>query len=1495
MALSGGTLTISDINGGTSNDAISFSSDGTTLTISGLTPAVSISGGPTTVNATTVTIPLADITAGIVVNLEGGTDALTIASDISITGASNTLTINGVETLSQNSNTVLSVEGDITANNTGNIAFNNLVFESTGGNIQMSTTSNIVASGLDNTIKAAGSVTLDVQGGASSRLTNSGNLTLRIDMGTGEFIVPETFFNSVNTNLTIIASDVTIPNSINTGFLALSNGQGDATAFGVSSADANTGTFEITDGDIANISAFQINLLSVGSSGGVNTSAMTIESVGLGTTNLELTNGNGGVAGPVNFIGSSSFDNLTIFSSNGITQNAAITVNGTTNFSNLAPISTGSIVLDNNGNNFIGKVSMLMPGQDISLTDTNALLLGNITTDLLALDTGDDLTLDNATVNINGSGSSTLNTSANAIVGTGTINQNAGRLTISSAQNFNLTNIDYNGAPGTTLDANLSRMTAGDGNTFGTIELANILNLPDNGSITVTDELLLLEGTGSSFLIGNNATVLGAVRSIDAGVLEPGPTTGGPGVFTVGNLSMAEGGQFTANVNGTTVGSQHDQLIVNGTVTLGGSASLSLVGGFDNSSTTDEIIILANDGSDAIVGTFDGLPEGSAVSFGQFNGIITYVGGTGNDIALLEFNTTPVAEDDTATTDEDNTVAIVLTTNDTDADGDDLEIQSVDDSGLSGLVSIEADNETVTYDPNGQFDFLALGESATDSFEYTVSDGKSTAMATVTVTITGVNDAPQFSGVSSNLTRSETVFNRGVNVNVGGLTDVDVSDVVTSSVSAVSQSGDGAGTLTDQQLLDAATLVLNNSGTTTLIPAGETTANVMVYRFNFASANIPTLYDFLGAGDVLVLDYTFTATDTQGASDNFFYTINISGENDAPDAVDDDFSSTAIAINEDDTAVSIETLQLLDNDSDAEGDALEVVSVDAASSNGGLISFTPGNTTLTYNPNGQFDFLAEGETATDTFEYTISDGTDTSMATVTVNITGVNDAPNFARDSGGTTQTESVLNSGLNIGLGGLTDVDLSDMVTGVVTSIAQSGDGTGVLSEADLLARIIVAQNDTPASNLLIAAGETGPTSPVVLRVNLASLNDPSLFSFLNEGETLTLLFTVAATDNAGASDNFFVEVNITGENAAPTITSSATASVLEDQTDAVDVDASDDSDSEGSGLTFSLSGGADINLFNIDSDTGVVTFNIVPDFENPTSADDDNDYEIQVTVTDSGGLTAVQDITITVTDVTEVDPANAFTTVWKIDNPGPSGLNSITIPTNNGLTYNYTVDWGDGTVEAGLTGNATHAYDPSGPKEVTVRISGTFPAISFGNVSGTDNEKILDVTQWGNIEWSSMSNAFNDCINLDITASDAPDLSNVTSFNGAFADCTSLVGTSAFSSWVVTNVTDMGAMFARTSSFNQDISSWNVSNVVNFVFMFEASAFNQPIGNWNLGASSFFMAGMFLNATSFDQDLSDWDISNLGNALNMFSNTSLSTANYDSLLNGWATQEAG
>ena len=130
--------------------------------------------------------------------------------------------------------------------------------------------------------------------------------------------------------------------------------------------------------------------------------------------------------------------------------------------------------------------------------------------------------------------------------------------------------------------------------------------------------------------------------------------------------------------------------------------------------------------------------------------------------------------------------------------------------------------------------------------------------------------------------------------------------------------------------------------------------------------------------------------------------------------------------------------------------------------------------------------------------------------------------------------------------------------------------------------------------------------------------------------------------------------------------------------------------------------------------------------------------------------------------------------------------------------------------------------------------------------------------------------------------------DVSNVTNMNSMFS------GTAAFNqdigSWDVSNVTNMVSMFFAATSFNQDIGSWTVSSVgrMNSMF-FGATSFNQDIGNWDV-SNATLMNDMFNGATAFDQDIGDWDVGSVTTMADMFNGVTLSAANYDALLTGWA-----
>jgi VCBS repeat-containing protein len=109
-------------------------------------------------------------------------------------------------------------------------------------------------------------------------------------------------------------------------------------------------------------------------------------------------------------------------------------------------------------------------------------------------------------------------------------------------------------------------------------------------------------------------------------------------------------------------------------------------------------------------------------------------------------NAAPIAGDVGSSTDKNTPIDINVLGSASDPDGDSVILTQVSTPGTKGSVSINV-NDTVHYDPNGQFQTLVAGQTALDSFTYSVSDGYSTATGTVTITIAGVNDPPVVANV----------------------------------------------------------------------------------------------------------------------------------------------------------------------------------------------------------------------------------------------------------------------------------------------------------------------------------------------------------------------------------------------------------------------------------------------------------------------------------------------------------------------------------------------------------------------------------------------------------------------------------------------------------------------------------------------------------------------------------------------------------------------------
>jgi len=215
--------------------------------------------------------------------------------------------------------------------------------------------------------------------------------------------------------------------------------------------------------------------------------------------------------------------------------------------------------------------------------------------------------------------------------------------------------------------------------------------------------------------------------------------------------------------------------------------------------------------------------------------------------AGLRASTADLADNDVAAVNENGTVAIDVLDNDHAL----ASVSSVDGAELAGTVTLNGD-DTITYDPNGQFEHLAVGETATETFRYSVSDGDGGLdLATATVTIHGENDAPV---ATKDTARTEKDAQTTLTL-VANDEDADGSDVLT--VSSIDDSA------------TKGTVTLNADGTVTYNPNGA--------------------FDHLGEDEQSADHFSYTVSDGKGGTDTTTVTIAI-GKSDAvaatPDALD---------------------------------------------------------------------------------------------------------------------------------------------------------------------------------------------------------------------------------------------------------------------------------------------------------------------------------------------------------------------------------------------------------------------------------------------------------------------------------------------------------------------------------------------------------------------------------------------------------------------------------
>jgi fibronectin-binding autotransporter adhesin len=241
---------------------------------------------------------------------------------------------------------------------------------------------------------------------------------------------------------------------------------------------------------------------------------------------------------------------------------------------------------------------------------------------------------DYATVTVNSSGlidwSDDGGEAIGSLAGSGHVELGAGSL--NTGDNGNSTTFSglITGAGGELQKSGSGIFTLTGNNTYSGLTYVGNGTLLVNGSQPASWIQVEYPGT-----LGGTGTV-GEI--LNGSNLKPGAS---PGCLTSSNLTFTSAGSYYVELNGTTTCSGYDQMNVRGTNKLA-NATLNVSAAFglgDAPAEGQELIIINNDGADAITGTFNGLPAGSVISAGGMQFRISYTGGDGNDVSLATVNT----------------------------------------------------------------------------------------------------------------------------------------------------------------------------------------------------------------------------------------------------------------------------------------------------------------------------------------------------------------------------------------------------------------------------------------------------------------------------------------------------------------------------------------------------------------------------------------------------------------------------------------------------------------------------------------------------------------------------------------------------------------------------------------------------------------------------------------------------------------------------------------
>ena len=370
----------------------------------------------------------------------------------------------------------------------------------------------------------------------------------------------------------------------------------------------------------------------------------------------------------------------------------------------------------------------------------------------------------------------------------------------------------------------------------------------------------------------------------------------------------------------------------------------------------------------------------------------------------------------------------------------------------------------VQYDAGSLFQSLAAGQTTTDTFSYTIVDAAgATSTADVSMTITGVNDAPVT--VADTAAAQEDIILAASGNVLANDTDVDQSTVLS--------------------VADAGVFV-GSYGSLTLLADGS---------YSYALDNASLAVQSLAAGQAATETFAYQATDGLIATPSTL-TVTITGTNDAPVTMVD-----TAAVQEDVTLTA--TGNVLANDSDVDqGTVLTVADAGLRQGNYGQLTLAADGSYgyALDNASQAVQSLAQGQVVTETFAYQATDGSVNTPSTLTVTITGSNDAPVMAAAIADRHTNEDAPFS-FTVPAHTFTDIDQGD----VLTYSAALADGSALPGwlQFDQSTRTfsgISSNGDVGVINVSVTASDTGGLSATgTFALDVQNVNDaPTITSHL-------------------------------------------------------------------------------------------------------------------------------------------------------------------------------------------------------------------------------------------------------------------------------------------------------------------------------------------------------------------------------------------------------------